>query len=130
MARLGDPAWDVAGALQDFVVSWVSSMPLSDRLTAEEMAAGARIPLTALRPAICALWSGYCAGAGVRPADATRWLVHAIELSGARLVQSAFEAAEGAAYLPGQSVIFLQVAAHLLADPERGRAQLYGIPAG
>ena len=41
----GDPAWDVAGALQDFLVYWVFSMPMSDDLTAEQMIAQARVPV-------------------------------------------------------------------------------------
>ena len=57
MVGIGDPAWDLAGALQDFLVFWVSSMSLSDELTADEMVAKARIPLTALRSAARALWS-------------------------------------------------------------------------
>ena len=41
----GDPAWDVAGALQDFLVYWVFSMPMSHELTPEQMIAQARVPL-------------------------------------------------------------------------------------
>ena len=110
MVQFGDPAWDLAGALQDFLVLWVSSMPLSDELTAEQMAAGARVRLAALRPAIRALWAGYRSGTGLQPEDAPQFLLHAIELSAARLIQSAFEAAEGAVQLPGRSVLLLQIA--------------------
>ena len=39
----GDRAWDIAGALRDFIFFWVISMPHG--LPPEEMAAGARFPL-------------------------------------------------------------------------------------
>ena len=63
MVRIGDPAWDLAGAFQDFLILWVSSMPLSDELTTEEMTARARVPLDDLRSASRALWAAYRVGA-------------------------------------------------------------------
>ena len=47
----GDPAWDVAGTLQDFLVYWVFSMPMLDELTADQMIARAKVPLEGLRGA-------------------------------------------------------------------------------
>jgi hypothetical protein len=51
-----------------------------------------------------------------------------VPFSAARLIQSAFEMLVGAERLAGPAVLLLQVAANLLAEPERGRLQLYGIP--
>ncbi len=57
-------------------------------------------------------------------------LRRAVAFSGARLIQSAFETAHGWHRLPGRSVILLQIAMNLLAEPERGQLELYGIPSG
>ncbi len=130
LVQFGDPAWDLAGALQDFLAFWVYSMPLSDERSAEELTDLARIPLDDLKAAARALWAGYRVGAGLGRVEAERLLTRAVEFSAARLVQTAFEYADGAEQLPGPSVILLQLSANLLEDPERGRAQLYGIPPG
>jgi len=128
--RFGDPAWDLAGALQDFLVLWVSSMPLSVDLTVEEMIAQARVPLGKLRSAMRALWSGYREGAGLGPAEADGFLLRSVAFSAVRLIQSAFELSHAADRLAGSSVILLQISANLMEEPELGQIQLYGIPLG
>jgi hypothetical protein len=128
MVGIGDPAWDLAGALQEFPALWVSSMPLSDGMTAEQMTAQARVPLAALRSALRALWSGYRAGAGLDEDEASDLLARAVAFSAARLVQSAFELLDRADRLAGPAVVLLQISANLLAQPERGQVELYGIP--
>ena len=87
MVRIGDPAWDLAGALQDFLVLWVSSMPLSDELTTEEMTARARVPLDELRAASRALWAGYRAAAGLEVAEEGGFLRRAVAFAAVRLIQ-------------------------------------------
>lgn len=130
MIQFGDPAWDVAGALQDFLVFWVSTMPLSDELAVEQMIDQAAVPLAVLRGATRAMWSGYRRAASLGPAMAEDLLRRAVVFSAARLVQSAFEVAQGANVLPGRSVLLLQISANLLVEPEGGQLELYGIPLG
>ena len=128
MVQIGDPAWDVASALQGFLFDWVSSMPLTDELSAEEMVARAPVHLDAVRKAARALWAGYREGSEIGPTEARSLLPRAVAFSAARLIQSAFEAAVGASRLPGRAVMLMQIGANLLAEPERGQVQLYGIP--
>jgi hypothetical protein len=128
LVGIGDPAWDLAGALQDLLVCWVASMPLSDELTAEAMIARARILVEAVRAASRALWSGYCPAAGLDAVAAGGLLERAVVYSAARLIQSAYEHAAAAAQLPGRSVVLLQISANLIAEPQQGRVELYGIP--
>ena len=128
MVRIGDPAWDLAGAFQDFLILWISSMPLSDELTAEEMTARSRVPLDELRTASRALWAGYRAGACLEIAEAGGFLRRAVSFSAIRLIQSAFEHACDADRLAGLPVLLLQMSANLLADPELAQVQLFGIP--
>ncbi len=63
MVQYGDPAWDLAGAFQDFLVLWVSTMPFTDKMTEDEKIARALVPLDILRRGSRALWSGYRIGA-------------------------------------------------------------------
>ncbi len=130
MVQLGDPAWDLAGALQDFLALWISSMPLSDGSTSEEMTARARVPLDDLRAASRALWHGYRAAAGLDGVEASGLLRRAVDFAAVRLIQSAYEISAESDHLFGPPVLLLQISANLLADPELGQVQLFGIPPG
>ena len=124
----GDPAWDLAGALQDFLVVWVLSMPLSGVLTSSERIAQAARPLADLRPLIAGLWDEYRRTARLELDDADRFLDRAVRYSAARLIQTVYELLFMEEIVAGAPVLLLQVAANLLAEPLRGQVELYGIP--
>ena len=124
--QIGDPAWDLAGALQDFILFWVSSMNQTTR-TPEEMVSSARYPLPVLQTALRALWRGYRSAVRLTHAEANALIGKATVFSAARLIQSAYEMAQNARDLPVGSVLMLQISANLLADPETGQVQLYGL---
>ena len=128
MVRVGDPAWDLAGVLHGYLLSWLSSMPLSVDLPAGEMIERATRPIGSMHGAIRATWAGYRSAAGLDPARANDLLLRAVSFSAARLIQWAYEALEGADRLAAWSVMTMQVASNLLADPALGQVHLYGIP--
>jgi Ser/Thr protein kinase RdoA (MazF antagonist) len=125
--QLGDPAWDVAGALHDYLVLWTSAMPLSPALTPEEMVGQARYPLEVLWGAIHAFWEGYRRAADVSPAEAPCLMRRSVLFSAARLIQAAYELSAQEEQIPAQAVILMQLSANILAGPELGQALLYGI---
>ena len=130
--QLGDPAWDLASALHDFLVFWTSSMPLEPDLSAETRIDQARYPLLALRPAIRALWQGYHKATGLdapgNEPEAYTLLRRAVAFSAARLIMAAHELSLEHEELPAQAVLLLQLGANILADPDSGQFQLYGLP--
>jgi len=126
LVQWGDPAWDVAGMLQDFVMFWLFSMTDTQGST-EAMAASATYPLMVLQPAIRGFWKGYRTGADLDAAASATLLHRAIPFSAARLIQSAYELAQTAPALPVQSVLLLQISANMLRDPEASQVQLYGL---
>jgi hypothetical protein len=128
MVQVGDPAWDVAGVLQDLVLLWVNSMPLAEHVGVEELAARARQPWHDVQAALRAFWRAYERGAGLAPAAADRLLLRAVGFSAARLIQTAYEWAQSMSALPVQSVLLLQVSANLLQNPEEAQVRFYGIP--
>jgi aminoglycoside phosphotransferase (APT) family kinase protein len=130
MVQVGDPAWDLAGALHDFLVHWISTMPLSADLAPAEWISGARLPLAVVRRATQALSTGYRETTGRGSAEALELISRAVVYSAARLIQTAFEGASTADRLPARSVVLLQLAANVLEEPERAQAQLYGIVPG
>jgi len=128
--QIGDPAWDLAGVLHDYLIFWTSSMPLSPALSADEMVDQARCPLEVIRPAIRALWEGYLSTAGLGLAQADDLLRRAVLFSAARLIQAAHELCALRDEILAQAVILIQISANLLAEPESARVHLYGVPLG
>jgi hypothetical protein len=130
LVQLGDPAWDLAGALQDLLLFWVQSIPMAPELTADQMMAAARYPLAAVQSAFRALWAGYRATAGLPGEGVSALLTRAVAFSAPRLIQSAYEMSYGAPALLPAAVILLQVGSNILHDPELAQVQLYGLHGG
>jgi hypothetical protein len=128
LVQIGDPAWDLAGALQDFVGFWVNSMPLTDDMSIDARAVRARYPLDVVQEAIRSTWRGYRAELEPVPDETDELLDRAVAFSAARMIQTAFELSYDRAELAPRSVVLLQVGANILADPACARVQLYGLP--
>ena len=128
MVQIGDPAWDLAGALQDFVLFWIASLPLASDVSIEQATAQTRYPWAAVKVAIRAMWQGYLNSAEPEVGEATALLARAVTFSAARLIQAAYEMSQDAARLTTQAVLVLQISANLLSEPEVAQVQFYGIP--
>lgn len=128
--QIGDPAWDLASAFHDDLVFWTSSMPQDPTLSAEERIEQARYPLDTLKRATRAVWEGYCLAAGLDRggSEADDLLSRAVAFSAARLVLAAHEQSLERDDISVQSVLLLQIGMNLLADPEAGQVNLYGLP--
>jgi hypothetical protein len=129
LVQVGDPAWDLAGALQDTVLVWLRSTPTTEPSEVERMVASARVPLGFLWCGTRALWHGYQEAARCGD-EADSLLTRAVTYSAARLIHSTYEELYGKEHLTARSVLCLQLAANILADPRHARAQLYGLPLG
>jgi aminoglycoside phosphotransferase (APT) family kinase protein len=130
LVQLGDPAWDLAGALQDLLLFWVQSLPMAPGLAADQMMAAATYPLAAVQAAFRALWAGYRATAGLAGDGASALLTRAVRFSAPRMIQSAYEMSHGSPALPPAAVILLQIGTNILDDPELAQVQLYGLYGG
>ena len=127
MVQRGDPAWDLAGVLQDFVLFWISRMPLDPKLAPEERVAQSETPLAVLQLAIRAFWHGYCQAAAMAAGVTGELQRRAVLFSAARLIQSAYEKARGYDRLPADAVLALQIAANVLDRPAEAAFHLYGL---
>ena len=128
LAQVGDPAWDLAGVLHDFLLFWTSSMPLDPALSAEERTTQSKYPLEVIRPAIRAFWDAYRSSAALTPETASALLSRAVAFSGVRLIQVAREMSAEDVHLSALTVLLLQICANLLVSPALGQVHLYGIP--
>src|SRR4051794_1036244 len=105
LVQIGDPAWDIAGMLQDFILFWINSMQLGGgQTTPEAMIPTAKYPLPVLQGAIRAFWKSYRSTAGLAPADAVALIERAVAFSAARLIQSAYEIGQSVSSLVPSSV--------------------------
>jgi hypothetical protein len=86
LAQLGDPAWDVAGFLHEFFISWLYSVPVTQL---DAWPTGRPHPVH--RAAAGAFIDAYAATAGIAQSNL---LERAFVLCGARLVQFAVESAQ------------------------------------
>ncbi len=123
--QLGDPAWDLAAALEDHARFWLSGMSQRPDLEMAERVATAACPLEALHPALRSLWDGYLSAA--RPPAAGELLRRTVLYSGARMVQTAWEHCRHLERPSTLSVLLVQLAANLLGDPQRAATGLYGL---
>jgi thiamine kinase-like enzyme len=95
MAGWGDPLWDVAGILQEYLAAWVRwGRPAGE-----------------VAPAIRAFWEAY--GAEVRSLD------RAIGYAAARMIQSAYEHQKREKQMTAPAVRLLQAALNILATPDQ-----------
>jgi Ser/Thr protein kinase RdoA (MazF antagonist) len=118
LAGAGSAAFDVGSVLAELLRMWVVSIPLV--APHEPWRIPARVPLARLRPAAAAFFSAYRARRPLAPGVAA-------ELAAVRLLQSAFELADGFSEVPATAVLLVQVAANILAGPERAAAELLGL---
>ena len=123
MVQLGDPAWDLAGALHDFLVLWITSMPAAIELNADEMIAQAGLPLACRAERDALSWPAYRDAAGLNPAEFDGFLLRAITYSAARLIQSGLRNVVWYGRPVRSYCSLLQISAHILAGPERARGR-------
>jgi Ser/Thr protein kinase RdoA (MazF antagonist) len=118
LAGAGSAALDVGAVLAELLRMWVLSIPIV--APGDPGRVPARIPLERLRPAAARFWEAYRAIRDIAPG-------HAAELAAVRLIQGAFELSDGFAEPPAGVMLLVQVAANILAGPERAAGELLGL---
>jgi hypothetical protein len=116
-ADVGDPGWDVAGALASYLV---------DAITSQDASAA---NLDSLRLAFSQFWDAYVSARNLRPAEVESLQSRAIRYAAARLVQSAFEHAIAGTQWLGAALNMLRSSLTMLRDPEGAMASLGPSPA-
>jgi aminoglycoside phosphotransferase (APT) family kinase protein len=128
LAGLGDPRWDIGSALGNYLSLWLASIPVTGTAPPERSIELARCPLGGIQPAIRACWDTYVNRRGLDADTAERLVPATVGFAAARLVQTAFEAAQGSPRLTTDSVLHLQVAFNMLERPQEAAAHLLGLP--
>jgi aminoglycoside phosphotransferase (APT) family kinase protein len=102
MAGWGDPLWDAAGILQEYLIAWARA-----GRTAEQVA----VPMRAF-------WTAYAAG--------DESLERALGYAAARMIQSAYEILKHEEEMTAAPIRLLQAALNILATPARAVALFFG----
>ena len=123
--QFGDPAWDVAGALQDAVLFWLYSMTPSAGV--DLMVASAGHSLGEVQTLARALLHGYFSECALERREWMQFVDRTIRFSAVRMLQSAYEAAADSDDLPAPSVLLLQLAENVLNDPQGAARSFYGL---
>ncbi|MEU4769141.1 phosphotransferase [Actinosynnema sp. NPDC023794] len=123
MAMWGDPAWDVATVLSEYLSLWLDHAPVSEATPPERFLEHGLFTLERWQPFVRRFWAAYASGA---PAADALWR-RAVRFAAARLVQTAYESTQYLPDLPGQVVLKLQLAHNILTDPVAAGRTLFGI---
>jgi hypothetical protein len=126
-AGVGDPCWDIGSALAHYLSFWIFSIPITGETPVERFAELAERPLAGMQPALRACWEGYTSALGTPPGSSVGQLIHTVRLSAARLVLTAFEAAQASTQLTGALMLHLQLASNMLERPHESAVHLLGL---
>ena len=127
LASVGDPRWDIGSALGNYLSLWLESIPSTGMTNPAQSSVLAKCPLAGIQPAIRACWNAYILRRGLPSEAAERMLVGTAGFAAARLVQTAYEAAQGSIRLTATGLLHLQLAFNMLTRAEETVAHLYGL---
>jgi hypothetical protein len=128
LSTFGDPCWDVGSAFSDYLSFWLRSIPITGSAPPDRFMELARFPLEHMQPAMRAFWHSYRHHMAFTSETADAWLFRCVQLSAARLLQTAFEELQMAHELTGTSVCMLQLSLNMLKQPEAAAVHLLGLP--
>lgn len=127
LAQLGDPLWDAASFLSQYVDAWIASFPVMD----ESSLSGSPtplVPLERLQPAMSRFWNAYTRGFRFDETVRADGLDRLARYAAARLIQTSIEAEQRGNRLSNAGVLRLQVAENIMRQPAAALASLFGIP--
>jgi aminoglycoside phosphotransferase (APT) family kinase protein len=126
-AGIGDPCWDVAGVLHEYLLLWIA--PISSEVPLDQPAAlrADKHSTADLRPAVHRFWRTYVTRMGMdrRAADAA--LIRATEYAAVRTVQTAYELSQSSDQMTALLPYLLQCALNILERPAEAASAIFGL---
>src|SRR4030095_8192475 len=128
MANVGDPAWDVGSIFQEFIRSWLYSLPLTGTETAEELLSVSKVSFQNMQLALRSFWNNYIEIVQKDPKLTNDLLINSTKYCAARLLQSAYEMLHSQSQMNNITVYMVQIALNILVDVNSAAIHLLGIP--
>lgn len=123
LADIGDPLWDVAAAIQNYLTLWVSS-EINPESQSNHVP---QVTLELVRPSITVFWQRYVELAGWDATDTRRNQMKMLRYVALKLVHTCFESVQHIKDMSICSAKLLQLSLNLLKNPEAASAELMGI---
>lgn len=128
IAFWGDPCWDVAGALQSYLLFWIEhnlqQRPEYSVPGMEPMG----FSLEEVLPSIHTFWEAYARESGFDETQAQAMLGKAIRFCALKLIHTCTEATQQSEFLQPAAAAMLQLSFNLLNDPEEALVSLFQFP--
>lgn len=122
LADIGDPLWDVAAVIQNYLTLWVAS-----EINPKNNPRAYPVSLEQLQPSISAFWQRYCERAGWQGTIAQQQLEKTLRYTALKLVHTCFESVQGVKDMHLYSAKILQLSLNLLNRPDEAVEEILGI---
>ena len=116
IASFGDPCWDVAGVLQNYLLYWI------DNETSNHSYQG--FDLESLKPSLQSFWQNYSQQMNFTQMEADAALEKSLRFSGLKLIQTCRESLREQQQMPTSSAMMLQLSLNILSNPKQSSEQL------
>lgn len=123
LADIGDPLWDVASVVQNYLTLWVASEIEQDYRPEEAYI----VHLDMVQPSIAAFWRHYAELAHWDAAASHRNLEKTVRYTALKLVHTCFESVQGVNDMSLYSAKILQLSLNLLRRPNEAISEALGI---
>jgi len=118
IASFGDPCWDVAGVLQNYLLYWI------DNETNGQQHSYQGFDLETLKPSLQSFWQNYSQKMNYTPTEAEKALEKSLRFSGLKLIQTCRESLREQRQMPTSSAMMLQLSLNILSNPKQSAEQL------
>jgi aminoglycoside phosphotransferase (APT) family kinase protein len=130
LAGAGDPGWDAAAVIADYLNFWVSLIPITGDSAPDRHLNLAEIPLERMQPALRSFWRVYAERIthllGLTKKESQEFLFRSIRYTAACLIQRSFE--DSTDGLSGKMISVMQLSLNIFERTRETCADLLGIP--
>lgn len=124
---MGDPAWDVAGILQAYLSHWIMRRYRDKSQSKEHLLELTYEKLQSVFPSIRCFWDTYVEHRSLVSSNLNEFLLHCVELSAVRLLQTTFESLFESEELTAHSLAMLSLSEQILTHPQQSAHLLFGL---
>jgi 5-methylthioribose kinase len=128
LASLGDPAWDIAGILHDFIAYWIGFIFSSEITNIDDLTIPAGTPSDSIKDHIRLFWMGYIKTRNLDSKESNELLRKSVKYCASRLIQKSYEMHQYSSSLSSTAYYMVQVSANIMKDTENAIIHLFGIP--
>lgn len=127
LIEFGDPAWDIAGILHDFLIIWINSLNITG-IKKHDLDISMYYPLDKMKKAMRNFWRGYLQGMEINARAANTLLLKSARYCAARLVQKTYEMHANSSSLSNKGLYIIQLSRNIFKNTENSVIHLFGIP--